>query len=229
MATTQEAIDTKYDYYLALRDEKLKSLFSPEILGWARQNGLNTFESITNKNGVLDLSKRHIKTLIGVDLLKKIEELRINSNQLTDIGNLSGLNALTLININNNQLTDIGDLSGLIALTYISASSNQLTDIGDLSGLIALTYLNLYDNQLTDIGDLSGLVSLTYLNLYNNNFTTAKVDKVLADMHSAYDATGVISSINLSGANMGIPTDGASNADYVYLTNAGVSVTIRTA
>jgi len=76
---------------------------------------------------------------------------------------------------------------------------------------------------------LSGLTALTYLRLDNNNFATAQVDKVLADMHTAYDATGKIATINLSGANMGIPTDGVNNADYVYLTNAGVSVTIRTA
>ena len=163
MATTQQAIDTKYDYYLALRDEKLKALFSPVILGWARQNGLNTFEDMVNYAGTLDFSSRHLKTLNGLDLLK------------------------------------------------------------------ALTSLNLYNNQLTDVGDLSGLTALTYLRLDNNNFATAQVDKVLADMHTTYDATGKIATINLSGANMGIPTDGVNNADYVYLTNAGVSVTIRTA
>jgi len=250
MTTTQQAIDTKYDYYLALRDEKLKTLFSPAILGWARQNGLNTFENMVNYAGTLDFSSRHLKTLNGLDLLKALTYLNLASNQLTDVGNLSGLTALThlyldnnqLTNIGdlsgltaltylylyNNQLTDVGNLSGLTALTYLHLASNQLTDVGNLSGLTALTYLNLYNNQLTDIGDLSGLTALTTLYLNNNNFATAQVDKVLADMHTAYDATVKIATINLSGANMGIPTGGVNNADYVYLTNAGVSVTIRT-
>ena len=185
MTTTQQAIDTKYDYYLALRDEKLKTLFSPVILGWARQNGLNTFEDMVNYVGTLDFSSRHLKTLNGLDLLKALKSLYL--------------------------------------------ANNQLTDVGDLSGLTALTQLHLYNNQLTNIGDLSGLTALTYFYLYNNNFATAQVDKVLADMHAAYDATGKIATIDLSGATMGIPTDGVNNADYVYLTNAGVSVTIRTA
>jgi len=86
MATTQQAIDTKYDYYLALRDEKLKALFSPAILGWARQNGLNTFEEMINYAGTLDLSHRHLKTLSGIDLLAALTGLQLPSNQLTDIG-----------------------------------------------------------------------------------------------------------------------------------------------
>jgi len=228
MATTQQAIDTKYDYYLALRDEKLKSLFSPVLLGWARQNGLNTFEDIVNYAGVLNLSSRHLKTLNGIDLFAALTSLNFYNNQLTDIGDLSGLTALTYINLYENQLTDIGDLSGLTALTYLSLGANQLTDIGDLSGLTALYRIDFYNNPLTDIGDLSGLTALNELILKSNNFATAEVDKVLADMHTAYDATGVIATIDLSGATMGIPTDGVSNADYVYLTNAGVSVTIQT-
>jgi len=228
MTTTQQAIDTKYDYYLALRDEKLKALFSPAILGWARQNGLNTFEDMVNYAGTLDFSSRHLKTLNGLDLLKALTRIYLYNNQLTDVGDLSGLTALTYLYLSNNQLTDVGDLSGLTALTYLNLYNNQLTDIGDLSGLTALTILSLYNNQLTDVGDLSGLTALTILYLYGNNFATAQVDKVLADMHTAYDATGVIATIDLSGATMGIPTGGVNNADYVYLTNAGVSVTIRT-
>jgi len=229
MATTQQAIDTKYDYYLALRDEKLKALFSPVILGWARQNGLNTFEDMVNYAGTLDFPSRHLKTLNGLDLLKALTHLNLGSNQLTDVVDLSGLTALTYLNLGYNQLTDVWDLSGLTALTYLNLYSNQLTGVVDLSGLTALTYLSLANNQLTDVGDLSGLTALTSLYLYNNNFATAQVDKVLADMHTAYDATGKIATIDLSGATMGIPTGGVNNADYVYLTNAGVSVTIRTA
>ena len=229
MTTTQKAIDTKYDYYLALRDEKLKALFSPAILGWARQNGLNTFEDMVNYAGTLDFSSRHLKTLNGLDLLKALTQLYLQNNQLTDVGDLSGLTALTFLYLNNNQLTDVGDLSGLTALTHLYLYNNQLTDVGDLSGLTALTRLYLDRNQLTDVGDLSGLTALTQLTFFNDNFATAQVDKVLADMHTAYDATGKIATISVSGANMGIPTNGVNNADYVYLTNAGVSVTIRTA
>jgi len=229
MATTQQAIDTKYDYYLALRDEKLKELFSPVILVWARQNGLNTFEDMINYAGVLSLNNANLKTLHGVDLLKALTGINFSYNQLTDVGDLSGLSELTSLYIIGNPLTNVGNLSLLTKLTTIVFSSNQLTDIGSLSKLISLTYVELAYNQLTDIGDLSGLVALTYLGVSNNNLTTAKVDKVLTDMHTAYDATGNIATISLNGANMGIPTDGASNADYVYLTNAGVSVTIQTA
>ena len=78
MATTQQAIDTKYDYYLALRDEKLKSLFSPEILGWARQNGLNTFDDIVNYNGGLNLSGIGLSTVSGLNYFKEISEITLN-------------------------------------------------------------------------------------------------------------------------------------------------------
>jgi len=185
MATTQQAIDTKYDYYLALRDEKLKALFSPVILGWARENGLKTFEAMVNYNNVLGLPSRELKTLKGLDLLA----------------------GLTQLNIGRNQLTDVGDLSGLFALQYLYANVNELTNVGRLYDMINLISLRLNENQ----------------------FATEQVDQILSDMHTAYDATGKISSILLNGANMGVPTGGVNNADYVYLTNAGVSVTIQTA
>jgi len=185
MATTQQAIDTKYDYYLALRDEKLKTLFSPVILGWARQNGLNTFEEILNYTGTPDFSNRELSSLNGFDLLLSIGGC----------------------NIANNSITDIGDISGFKNMGYFNASNNQLTKVGNISGITTLTYVILNDN----------------------NFSTQSVDNALKDLHAAFDAGANLIAIYLQGANMGIPTNGVNNADYVYLTNAGVSVTIRTA
>ena len=229
MATTQQAIDTKYDYYLALRDEKLKALFSSAILGWARQNGLNTFEAMTNYAGAISLIGENLSTIKGVDFLLGLTQIDFSYNKLTDVGDLSGLSALEVIHLQNNQLTDIGNVSGLKSLTELNVYNNQLTDIGILSELTALTYLNVYNNQLTVVGDLSEHTALTYLNLGANNLETAQVDAALANMHTAYDLSGKIATIDLHGTYMAIPTGGVNNADYVYLTNAGVSVTIRTA
>jgi len=206
MATTQQAIDVKYDYYLALRDEKLNTLLSPAVLGVAKQNGLETFEDIKNFTGVFQLDNSETTSVAGIEYFNNITQLFLD----------------------NNQLSGALDFSCIINLSYLYANNNQLTSIGNVSGLTELERLIVNDNQLTNVGDLSGLTKLKFLHLDNNNFATEQVDKVLSDMRVAYDATGTISGIYLSGVSMGIPTGGVNNADYVYLINAGVAVTIQT-
>jgi hypothetical protein len=94
-----------------------------------------------------------------------------------------------------------------------------------VSGLTALTYLNLGYNSLTDIGSVSGLTALIYLFLDGNSLTVAMVDAKLSQCRVAYDGGAPFSS-GIQLHDNAIPTGGVSNADYVYLTGQGISVTI---
>ncbi len=93
----------------------------------------------------------------------------INSNRISNVAPLSGLNSLTSLNLSSNNISDISALSGLNSLTSLNLSSNNISDISALSGLNSLTSLNLDNNNISDISALSGLTSLTSLLLDLNN------------------------------------------------------------
>lgn len=85
--------------------------------------------------------------------------------------------------------------------------------------------LDLSDKGLKTLKGLEYLTALTYLYLNNNSLTVAMVDAKLSQCRDAYDGGAPFSgSIQLQGN--AIPTGGVSNADYVYLTEQGISVTI---
>ena len=77
---------------------------------------------------------------------------------------------------------------------------------------------------------------MTEFRLDGNALPTAKVDELLHNMYLYYttNAPTANCTINLSGATMGIPTGGASNANLVALqgiwTAAGkvLTITVRT-
>lgn len=107
----------------------------------------------------------------------------------------------------------------------LDLSDKGLKTLKGLEYLTSLTSLYLNNNSLTDIGSVSGLTALTYLRLDNNSLTVAMVDAKLSQCRDAYDGGAPFSSgIQLQGN--AIPTGGVSNADYVYLTEQGISVTI---
>lgn len=221
----QELIDAKGKYQKMLNVEKLHFLFSESILGYMLETyALTEFDELIASAGNLLLSQRGLKSLKGLNFMRSLNELQLDTNGLTDIGDISGLTKLTELKLNTNQLTDVGSVSGLIKLTTLYVNVNQFTDIGVVSALVDLVYFYASSNQLSNIGSVSGLTSLYRLRLDNNQFPTAAVDAILSDMKAAHQATGSITQVYL--ANNSVPTGGATNADYLYLTDAGVTVTI---
>ncbi|TXD47328.1 leucine-rich repeat domain-containing protein [Polaribacter sp. IC073] len=243
MATEQQIIDVKYDILQAEQEEKILNLFSPEILAKTNLADLKTFSEITSVTS-LDFSNQGLSVLNGLGYLTSLNSLRLNSNKLTEI-NVSNLTNLTDLRLYNNQLTDIGNVSNLTNLTYLNISDNELTDIGNVSNLTNLTDLRMADNQLTDI-NVSNLTNLTYISLADNQLTdinvsnltnlitlyvhrnsliTSAVDSVLSKCVSLIPS-GKLTNLFIQGN--AVPTNGASNQDYIDLVNAGITVIIQT-
>lgn len=82
--------------------------------------------------------------------------------------------------------------------------------------------------ELSTIGDISVNMALKTLQLINFASTTATVNEILSRARALKQAGGQLVTLNLSGANMGIPTGGNSNTDKVALQGLGVTVTVRT-
>jgi hypothetical protein len=70
--------------------------------------------------------------------------------------------------------------------------------------------------------------NLFYLDLSNCSIPTIEIDKYLYWARLAKEDGSPLTTLNLAGSSMGIPTGGAANTNYTTLQSLGVTVSIRT-
>lgn len=148
---------------LVFSDHNLKQC----VLDQAARFNWDNVEDVTH----ISCREQNISDVGGIEQLTALTGLDLYGNQITDIDPLSNLTALKSIELSWNQITDIDPLSNLIAPGFIGLSNNQIVDISPLSGLSTLEALGLDDNQITDISPLARLTALTYLNLTDNKIS----------------------------------------------------------
>lgn len=224
MATTQEALDLRYDILQAEKEQKLNEIFDQNIISFAKKNNLTTFEEISTLLIELDFDYTKISKIKGVEYLRGLVNLLSVGCNLTEL-DLTSIRSLNYISLGFNQLINVGNLSQLVNLTNLFLNNNSLEKVGLLNKMVGLVNLNLNDNQLTDVGYLGGLVNLNSCGLARNNFSTGIVDNLLSGAKVAYNVNNSLSVLALEGN--AVPTGGANNADYLYLIGQGVTVTIE--
>ncbi len=143
----------------------------------------------------LDLNKKNIQTLKGIEFFRVLEKLSCNNNQLTSLDlskntrltylsciynnqlsslDVSGCAALTTLECRNNSLALL-NVSGCKALNYLYCSNNRIASI-DVSECPALTIMSCNWNHLRSL-DLSTNLMLTRLSCNNNQLTLLDVSK----------------------------------------------------
>lgn len=143
----------------------------------------------------LDLDRRGLSSLEGVQDLPQLQTLSLRDNNVTDLSPIAGLSTLTDLDVARNPVSDyspirslpqleglcIGDngawytdlsfLSGLTHLTSLYAPWCGVSNISVLENMPDLEYLQLFHNNISDISVLHGLKKLNYLELGLNNIT----------------------------------------------------------
>ena len=143
----------------------------------------------------LDLDRRGLTSLEGVQDLPRLQILSLRDNSVTDLSPIAGLSNLTDLDVARNPISDyspiralpqleglcIGDngagstdlsfLSGLTHLTSLYAPWCGVSDISVLENMPDLEYLQLFHNHISDISVLHGLKKLNYLELGINNIS----------------------------------------------------------
>ena len=115
----------------------------------------------------------HATNLRSLDLGAEFVQVLgvVNSNSISDLSPLGGLNKLTWLALENNSISDLSPLGGLTNLARLYLSENSISDLSPLGGLTNLTWLDLRGNAITDISPLAGLYQLTTLWLQSNSIT----------------------------------------------------------
>lgn len=94
-------------------------------------------------SGELDLSGMGIVDLDGCEYLSSVTNLRLNSNEISNLYDLKGLYALQELDLSDNDIDDIQYLSGLENLIELDISGNPISDLSPLLALEKLEYLDI--------------------------------------------------------------------------------------
>jgi len=130
----------------------------------------------------LDLSRRDITNLEGLQHFRNLKVLNLANNQVSDLSPLENISALRELNLDNNQITDLQqlnlDLLAKIPLRIINLSNNysitadgqqlNLMDISLISKFSELEELYLSGGDVTDLTPISDLNKLIVLELRDN-------------------------------------------------------------
>ena len=115
----------------------------------------------------LEAPNSNIKDLTGLEFATHLTRLDlgvarmawryVNSNRISDLSPLSGLDSLERLYLSENRISDLSPLSGLTSLERLYLSENRISDLSPLSGLDSLEVLRLSENSISDLSPLSGL------------------------------------------------------------------------
>lgn len=153
---------------LIIKNNKIKSIYS----------SLQFYAQLV----YLDLSINHLLTIPSKTFnhQKKLEELHLNHNKISAIGNetFDGLTSLTVLNLRGNFLDTIGRsvFRTMPKMEELNLGQNRISriDIGAFDGLPNLRVLILDDNQLSTVPSIAmaPLTNLAELFLGINSFRT---------------------------------------------------------
>ena len=119
----------------------------------------------------LDLSRRGISDISGLEYAVNLTELNIQFNEINDLTPVASMPKLNSLNAGINLISDLSPLSSLITLNTLSIDANNVTNLSPLENLTNLTYLSLSSNasKFLDLEPLSSLTSLEFLRVSDNN------------------------------------------------------------
>ena len=120
----------------------------------------------------LDVKKKNIASLKGIEFFTALTKLDCGANQLTSL-DVSKNTALKELNCSNNQLTSL-DVSKNTALKELNCSNNQLTSLY-VNANTAMEDLSCNNNQLKSL-NVKNNTALKWLNCSGNQLTSLNVD-----------------------------------------------------
>lgn len=165
----------------------------------------------------LDLSDLELTnaSIANLKHMKKLQELNLNDNYITDLSVLEGLDNMKSIHFNNNNVSDISFAAGMDELEKISAENSGVYDISPLKGKTKLKEVffgNTYVTDITPISDSRGLQKV--------GFNEAQIGSI-----DALDGMTELEMVCLSGCGIYSvePLAESTKLKYVYIGRNNVS------
>ena len=127
--------------------------------------------------------KWEVNDMLPVADLKKLKELYLGYNNISELTFLSDLTALELLVVYSNKVEDLKGLENLTALKELYIDSNKIKELISLDNLTALEYLDLSSNEIQNIELL-----LPFLTRETNPL---QIDSIKIYMKTVIDTSGL--------------------------------------
>jgi len=144
-------------------DENLENAIR-EVIGKPSGNILNSDVSYIYE---LNINKKDILSLEGIQHLKKLTVLLCEDNPIEDLTPLTQLEYLEVLDLSGNEISDISPIANLELLEELDLGSNSIASLPSLT-MPNLNHLDLSYNQLSEF-KLQPISSLETLFLQGNN------------------------------------------------------------
>ncbi len=115
---------------------------------------------------VFECQGNGLRSLEGIEVLTKAEEISVKSNFIADLTPLKGLTQLKMLNLYENEITQIDSIAHLNQITHLDLAKNKITSIAPLAEWRDLHYFSVYScYELHDVGVVANFTKLSSLNL----------------------------------------------------------------
>ncbi len=156
--------EQKPDAVVRIPDPNLRAAIA-EALGKS-SNAPITVENIERLGPYLNLERKGIQDLTGLQFATNLETLSLHDNEISDLSPLAGLINLRDLRFNRNLVSDLSSLRGLTSLTGLGFRDNLVSDLSPIAGLIHLEFLGSGgNNAVRDLSPLARLTKLQHLSL----------------------------------------------------------------
>ncbi len=144
----------------------------------------------------LAINENNIADLLPIAGLIKLSELRFSANPVSDLSPLRGLKNLTVLWFEENrQVSDISPLAGLVTLEHLHFSTTLVSDLSPLKGLTNLISLEFNWVRISDLSILTGLVNLEWFRTWGTSVSNLSPFMGLTKLESLSICGGQISDL----------------------------------
>jgi len=142
-----------------------------KFIGFSSNQELSDWDDSSNFSwGVMGFD---IYDLNDIKNFRKLEQIKIESQQITDISPLACLTNLQSLNLTSNHVSDLSPLKNQKTLQYLGLDYNPVESIGTVKTLPALWGLSLADSRVTSLKQISG-TNISMLDLDGTAITDLK-------------------------------------------------------
>jgi len=153
----------------------------------------------------IDLVKKGITDLTGLEYAVNITRLTLDGNPITDLTPIRSLTNLTSIGLSETPIRDLSPIGQLTGIRFMTISNAPNLDLGTISTMTGLEFLYLDQSNISDISPLAKLTKLKVLHMFNNKISDVSPLAGLSDLREVAIRLNQIREL-----------DGFSNKPYMH-------------
>ena len=188
---------------------------------------LTGLERAVNVTG-LDLSYNSISNVTALGRLTSLTTLNLSGNEISNVTALGRLTSLTTLNLSGNEISNVTALGGLTSLTTLWLGDNEISNVTALGSLTALRWLYLHGNEISDVTALGRLASLTTLGLRDNEISNVTALGSLTALTTLYLHGNEIADVTALGRLASLTTLGLRDNEISNVTALGSLTALTT-